>query len=601
MNSENASVVYLYELDSVRNSPAEVEYAQRVLFEEIVVNGNRVALSLNQLMDSIAFVSLIRDDNSRPQIIDLFKKGFLRVSLYGKTRTASQYMQGAIQKCLDEDSNAFIFSALPIKSTEKNLLKCIMNVLKFSDLQLLQDRCGDTELFKDENPDSGGQVKMSNEDRIKFLTNYLEMILTISQEELALNPPKISQHSFTDYKVEACFALRNSIDQGTSDLYFQTANRIEELEKAIIGDKANRSVWYKILEEKNKGEPLSDVDKIVKATIDLCYNFTVEDSVNGVLKHYTEEEFEEEFLLRLHGYLDTEQSLKHDFSRYENTWPEEIYAKQDKKSKNMLSRLVGIIRSIGVFFGIGSLLSWTTASRVHEAPFTDLKGLRQYVSVSGRFFLPALIFVYQYNQRIKGEQWNISLFWGSLILFFVVLFLTLTRALYKLLRTKKQTTGKILYEQYWQRNFKRWKNQRRENFVWRLAFLFLNIGLFVFLNYIFEEWAPNVFSEKIPTGLVAAIIFGLANSTFMIWLNVPDVKDSFFNLCRAIWDHSVIKHCKKGIAYNKIISETLNEESDEDEGGMGALYGFDGRTSRRVRQFRGRVRHYHRPRESGLF
>lgn len=32
--------VYLFELDSVRNSKAEIERAQKALFEEIILNGN---------------------------------------------------------------------------------------------------------------------------------------------------------------------------------------------------------------------------------------------------------------------------------------------------------------------------------------------------------------------------------------------------------------------------------------------------------------------------------------------------------------------------------------------------------------------------------
>ena len=39
--------VYLFELDSVRNSKAEIERAQKALFEEIILNGNSVVLSFN--------------------------------------------------------------------------------------------------------------------------------------------------------------------------------------------------------------------------------------------------------------------------------------------------------------------------------------------------------------------------------------------------------------------------------------------------------------------------------------------------------------------------------------------------------------------------
>ncbi|MBQ3456223.1 MAG: hypothetical protein IJG36_07280, partial [Synergistaceae bacterium] len=83
-------VVYLHELDSVRNSSEEIRHAQRVLFEEIVSNGSKVVLSFNQLTDSLAFISLIRDDRSYTWIRELFRSGSLKVSLYGDVRTASQ-------------------------------------------------------------------------------------------------------------------------------------------------------------------------------------------------------------------------------------------------------------------------------------------------------------------------------------------------------------------------------------------------------------------------------------------------------------------------------------------------------------------------------
>ena len=36
--------VYLYELDSVRNSKEEIQYAQEQMFREIILNGNQVII-----------------------------------------------------------------------------------------------------------------------------------------------------------------------------------------------------------------------------------------------------------------------------------------------------------------------------------------------------------------------------------------------------------------------------------------------------------------------------------------------------------------------------------------------------------------------------
>ena len=42
--------VYLYELDSVRNSKEEIQYAQERMFQEIILNGNQVILTMNQIL-----------------------------------------------------------------------------------------------------------------------------------------------------------------------------------------------------------------------------------------------------------------------------------------------------------------------------------------------------------------------------------------------------------------------------------------------------------------------------------------------------------------------------------------------------------------------
>ena len=50
--------VYLFELDSVRKTDEEIEVAQNALLDEIVLNGNVVVMTYNQLVDSRGFFSL---------------------------------------------------------------------------------------------------------------------------------------------------------------------------------------------------------------------------------------------------------------------------------------------------------------------------------------------------------------------------------------------------------------------------------------------------------------------------------------------------------------------------------------------------------------
>ena len=66
-------LIYLFELDSTRNSNKEIEIAQKTMFKEIVVNGNIIVLTFNQLTDSRAFLSALEDPEQYDSIIELFK------------------------------------------------------------------------------------------------------------------------------------------------------------------------------------------------------------------------------------------------------------------------------------------------------------------------------------------------------------------------------------------------------------------------------------------------------------------------------------------------------------------------------------------------
>lgn len=59
-------LVYLFELDSVRNSPQEILRAQWAMFREVALKGNRVVLSFNQLTDSEGFCAACGTPNFIP-------------------------------------------------------------------------------------------------------------------------------------------------------------------------------------------------------------------------------------------------------------------------------------------------------------------------------------------------------------------------------------------------------------------------------------------------------------------------------------------------------------------------------------------------------
>ena len=135
--------VYLFELDSVRNTDREIELGLRALYNEITWNGNVVVLTFNQLVDSRAFFSLLADKKHYDTFVSLFEKGSLRVSQYGEVRTISQYLLNSL-----ESGKSFRYSGWPLKCTQRRLIALIKRSLVYSDLSeinhLIND-CDDSE------------------------------------------------------------------------------------------------------------------------------------------------------------------------------------------------------------------------------------------------------------------------------------------------------------------------------------------------------------------------------------------------------------------------------------------------------------------------
>ena len=121
--------VYLFELDSVRKTDEEIIAGQAALYDEIVTNGNIVVLTYNQMVDSRGFFSLLKNGEYKEALLKLFDSGVIKISQYGDRRTVSQYLMDSI-----EDDKQFIYSALPLKYSQKRLTAIMKRCLLYSDL-----------------------------------------------------------------------------------------------------------------------------------------------------------------------------------------------------------------------------------------------------------------------------------------------------------------------------------------------------------------------------------------------------------------------------------------------------------------------------------
>lgn len=304
-------LVYLYELDSVRNSKKEIVLGQQALFEEIVKKGNTVVLSYNQLTDSEAFLYAVKNPDTYAEILKLFSLGVLKVSRYGEINTPSKYIQNAIEKCNAPDKNAFLFSGLPVRCTEKELLFKIQKALQYSDVESLQTLCDNT-LGDDEKK------------RLEYIKRFVEMILTMSLDSSSGNPAKTSsKKSFTEFLelIHSVIAQSRITKQYSSmPAAIKILKNIEAAIRNTPNGNAliqNRTIWISHINKLKNTEATC----LAEAIIDLCYNYTVEDSISNVSKRYDAgniTSFQNDFLKRLKDYWVLYQENNHIFHTGDN-------------------------------------------------------------------------------------------------------------------------------------------------------------------------------------------------------------------------------------------------------------------------------------------
>lgn len=289
-------LVYLFELDSVRNSEKEVEIGQKALFEEIAVLGHNVVVSLNQLADSMIFMSIVNDEIAYKSMLQLFEKGIIKVCLYGSYQSASQYIQENLQ------NEKFVFSNLPLKLGSEELKLVINEALKYSSLRKLEeirDKKGN-ELYKEQydclirylslilfiSTKSNIYLQAKDKLRCRTLMNFLKPIMD-SCEKLDYLNRKLSEAKIG---VESFIAAIKELIDVQKEVLMQGA-----------GKENNRSNWLAAFESHRD----TDTKKLAIAILDLCHNYTIESNIEGITLHYIEDEddsFLDDFMCRLKEY-----------------------------------------------------------------------------------------------------------------------------------------------------------------------------------------------------------------------------------------------------------------------------------------------------------
>lgn len=289
-------LVYLFELDSVNKEMDTSAFAS--LFHEIVNNGNCVAISMNQLTDSSFFAQAIEDDCIYPLVMRLFETGAIKVSLYGSIRTASQYVQSAIERCLSETDDRFVFSNLPVNCNESTQLRIISDALKYSDISRVRE-------LVNHNPNL-------RRDDLERIERFVGMVLKLSTINDGSIPAKVPSGRPFEFFLNAAIRLLSTTTFSIKELNCEHKNFIASLErrsKLITTGRNNRSNWLNVCDGDVELHP------IAIEIINLCYNYTIEDSIDGVCKHYDDGSFDESFLADIKSRIQRNQRKTNKKSR----------------------------------------------------------------------------------------------------------------------------------------------------------------------------------------------------------------------------------------------------------------------------------------------
>ena len=285
--------VYLFELDSVRKSDEEITIGQKALYDEIVVNGNIVVLTYNQIVDSRAFFSLLNDKDYYESLISLCKEGRIRVSQFGDLRTISQYILSTVS-----DDKKFIYSALPLKYSQKRLTALVQRSLMYSDLSEIYnyyegDNRSDEErkdLFIEVEDGKLRETALTDSEIREILKNLywlLSTVLRLSAMHEIYIPPKDSRE-YADLHMHNYLAAVIGFSKDDDPLYAPAVEVIRNL-TSFYNNNDNRSVYIREIKDLMDGCDIS-VCRYAEAIVNLCYNYACEASICNISKHYNSDE-----------------------------------------------------------------------------------------------------------------------------------------------------------------------------------------------------------------------------------------------------------------------------------------------------------------------
>lgn len=342
-----SKMVYLFELDSVRKTDEEIIAGQKKLYEEIVHLGNTVVLTYNQLVDSRAFFSLLAHDSAAQSdtrhpsyfnsFVTLFEQGRIRLTQYGDIRTISQYLLESIAP-----EKHFIYSALPVKSSQRRLLALMRRSLTYSDLSEIDEyrHAGEQgaprtaedirDLFVEVEGQQTSPSPLTLPEMhaiLDSLSSLIETVLRLSTLHGSYIPPR-AQEELDGLRLSDILSKVLTFGHEEDSLWEEATTLLRDIHKGQPAQN-NRSVYLQQLRAKAGGSSTScNACKYAEAIIDLCFNYACEISICNTSKRYNVEElrpnstaqsdsFKTDFFRRLDSYWDGGKDAEDRFPLHE--------------------------------------------------------------------------------------------------------------------------------------------------------------------------------------------------------------------------------------------------------------------------------------------
>lgn len=253
--------VYLEELDSVRTSERDKENAERALYRALVFQGKKIAMSYNQIVDSVIFYELMEEKNVEQAILNFFKAGRIAINQYKEEGNISQYVQTRFSN-KKFVSSYLEFLKLYDAETKGKIYQLLLLCLKYDNPDFFEK-----ELIK---------ISTLRESDRQKLINFAKFILRVNryayEEGLYITSDQQDGCKYSSLRevldaIELCLDDQSKVKAAWRRLtdYMNTTH------------KDSRSECYYFIE--NHLNSSAEVAGKVKELVDLAYNIKVSDSI----------------------------------------------------------------------------------------------------------------------------------------------------------------------------------------------------------------------------------------------------------------------------------------------------------------------------------